>query len=205
MWRNSQPDSITSAQQRNYPMKQLIDLLPGIVFFGVYFTTKDFMLATYALVIGSAAQIGLHWLLKKRLEKMHVAVFLILLPLAGMTLFLHDIRFLKWKPSIVNWIFAFILLGSYYFRKKNLAKTILHGLFANLPDIEINLPDSIWAKVNQRMALFFIAVGSLNLIVAYSVSTENWVTFKVFGLMAINFIGMITLFFYLTRTNKKLN
>ncbi len=187
-------------------MKPLLDLFPGIVFFITYFTTKNFMLATYALVISSAAQIALHWLVTKQFEKMQVAVFLMLLPLASLTLIFHNEQFLKWKPSIVNWIFAGILWGSYYLRKKNLSKAALLSIFSKLPEIPLEkIADPVWNKINHNVAFFLTLEGIANIWVAYHFSTATWVSFKVIGLLVMNLGGMIWLSIYLLLQGKKID
>lgn len=184
-------------------MKQFIDLIPGLIFFAVYFITKDFMLATYALIISSALQLIFNWFVKKQLDKMQLAIFLMLLPMAALTLIFHNALFLKWKPSIVNWVFAAILWISYYFKGKNLTRTLLQSMTANTPDFQLNLPEKIWIRVNHSIAWFFMLEGILNLIVAYSFSTSIWVTYKVMGVLLLNFGGIILLFWYLLRASKR--
>ncbi len=180
-------------------MKQLIDFAPVLAFFVIYFIFKDFMLATYVLVGASGLQIALTWTLYKRIDKTQLVTFLILLPLAGLTVALNDERFLKWKPTIVNWAFAVTLLGSDFIIKKNLVRLLLENMFKSLPDVQLNLPEVSWRFINWYASGFFIIAGCLNLWVAFQFSTDTWVQFKLFGLMGLNLIGFILLFIYLSK------
>ncbi len=178
-------------------MKQLVDLLPAVTFFACYFMTKDFMTATIALVIGSAVQLALTWAIWKKVEKMHIAIFCMLLPLAGLTLLFDDERFLMWKPTIVNWVFTLVLLGSHYIGERNLSQRAIEGMLHSIPEIKMDVPTTAWATVNRYVALFFFIIGALNLLVAFNFSEATWVTFKVFGLVVFNLIGVGLLFAYL--------
>ncbi len=179
-------------------MKQLIDLMPGIAFIVAYFAVdKDFVFATFVLIVASAIQLTITWLIWRRIEKMHIYIFLMLLPLGAMTILFDDPRFLKWKPTIVNWVFALVLLASHEIWRKNLSQAAIEGLFKGFPDMQLTAPAPVWKNINRGVALFFIIVGVLNLVVAFNFSDDTWVTFKVFGLVVFNLAGMITLFTYL--------
>ena len=93
-------------------MKQLFDFFPVLVFAGVYFFTKDIILATGVLIGASALQLSLDYARRRTVEKMHLYTFLVLLVFGGFTIFLKDPIFIKWKPSVVNWLFAAVFLGS---------------------------------------------------------------------------------------------
>jgi intracellular septation protein len=52
---------------------------------------------------------------------------------------------------------------------------------------EINLPDSIWNKLNIAWAIFFSFLGALNLYIAFNFSIDTWASFKLFGTMGLMF------------------
>src|SRR3546814_17981828 len=76
------------------------------------------------------------------------------------------------KPTIVQLIFAAVLLGGLAFRKP-LLKPLLGSAWP--------LDEAGWHKLTLRFALFFLAMAALNEAVWRTQSTDFWVTFKVFG------------------------
>ena len=101
----------------------------------------------------------------------------------GLTIFLQDDTFLKWKVTIVNLFFAVGLLVSQYVFKKNLIKQLMGEA--------LELPDNIWNKLNLSWVGFFTFCGLLNVYIAFNFSQEVWVNFKVFGLMGMTFVFAI--------------
>lgn len=165
-------------------MKFLFDLFPVIVFFAA-FKLYGIYAATVASIAAAVIQVGAFWLKHRRFERMHVVTLVVLVVFGGLTLALHDDTFIKWKPTIVNWAFAVLLLGSQWLGKKN---ALEHMLSDNLA-----LPKTVWRNVNVSWALFFVFLGALNLYVAFyygldrpaDVRQETWVNFKVFGLLGL--------------------
>jgi intracellular septation protein len=105
----------------------------------------------------------------------------IIVVFGGATLFLHDETFIKWKPTILYWLFAAVLAGGELFLRRNLIRSLLGG--------QLQLPDHAWRTLNRSWAGFFAFMGAANLFVAYSFSTDAWVNFKLFG-----GIGLMVLF-----------
>ena len=97
-------------------MKILIDFFPVIAFFIAYYIPDNLeqriYIATIAAIIAAVIQVSLNWLINRRFEKMHLIVLLIILVLGGLTLWLQDKRFIMWKPTAVNWLFAIVFLIS---------------------------------------------------------------------------------------------
>jgi intracellular septation protein len=93
------------------------------------------------------------------------------------TLILQDETFIKWKPSVLYWLFAAALLIAHAVFKKNLIRAMMQE--------QIILPDQIWARLNASWAMFFALMGAANLYVAFNYSTETWVNFKLFGFMGL--------------------
>ena len=56
---------------------------------------------------------------------------------------------------------------------------------------EIQLPESIWNKLNLAWAVFFGSLGGLNLYIAFSFSIDTWANFKLFGTMGLMFAFVI--------------
>lgn len=158
-------------------MKQFLDFIPLVVFFAVYQYTNDIVIATGTLVIVTILQVALMWLRFRKIEKVHLITLAVVLVFGGLTVFLRDDTFIMWKPTIVNWLFAVVLIGSHLFAGKNLIRKMLES--------SMKLPEAIWTRLNVAWALFFAATGVLNLYVAFNFSQETWVNFKVFGLLGL--------------------
>ncbi|KOO05444.1 septation protein A [Vibrio nereis] len=158
-------------------MKQLIDFIPLIVFFALY-KMQDIYVATGALIVATAIQIIVTYLVYKKVEKMQVITFLMVAVFGGMTIFLHDDNFIKWKVTIVYIVFAVGLAISHA-----IGKSAIKGMLGK----EIELPDAVWAKVTWAWVAFFSFCAGLNIYVAYELPLDVWVNFKVFGLLAATF------------------
>jgi len=169
-------------------MKMMFDLLPVILFFGAY-KMYDIYVATAVLIIACAIQTIGHRLIKGSFEKAHVITLLLVAIFGGLTLYLQDENFIKWKPTVINWLFAVIFIGSQFIGQK----TIIERMMGST----ITLPAIVWSKLNIAWALFFIALGGLNIYVAFSFDTDTWVNFKLFGLMGLTFAFIIAQSIYL--------
>ena len=98
-------------------MQQFIDYIAILAFVVVYFMTKDIFLATGVLMVAVTVQICLYWLMKKPIGNELKLTFWASMILGGMTLIFQDETFIKWKPSIINWLLALVLVGAHLFAK----------------------------------------------------------------------------------------
>lgn len=171
-------------------MKQFIEFIPLIVFFAVY-KFFDIYMATAALVVVTGLQLLYSWLRHRRVEKMQLFTFVLVGFFGGLTLFFHNDLFIKWKVTAINALFAVGLLVSRYGFAKNLIKTMLAK--------ELQAPDAIWDKLNLAWVGFFALCGLLNLYIAFNLSQEVWVNFKVFGLLGLTFVFTLLSGLYLYR------
>jgi intracellular septation protein len=153
-------------------MKLLFDLFPVILFF-VAFKMFNVYIATGTAIVATIAQIGWVKWRHGKVDTMLWVSFAIIAVFGGATLILHDETFIKFKPTILYWVFATILLGSNLFLKKNLMRTLLKE--------KLTLPTKVWNQVNLGWSLFFVLLGIVNLYVAFNFSTDAWVNFKLFG------------------------
>ena len=158
-------------------MKQILDFIPLIIFFALY-KMYDIYTATGALIVASAVQIVLTYIIYKKVEKMQIITFLMVAVFGGMTIFLHDDNFIKWKVTIVYALFAIGLTVSHL-----MGKSAIKGMLGK----EISLPEAVWSKINWAWALFFTLCAILNVYVAFSLPLDVWVNFKVFGLLIATF------------------
>ncbi len=153
-------------------MKFLFDLFPVILFFAA-FKAFDIYVATGVAIAATFAQIG--WLLARgrKVDAMLWVSLAIIVLFGGATLLLHDETFIKWKPTVLYWLFAATLAGGTLFMKKNLIRSLLAE--------QMELPDAAWNKMNWSWIGFFVFMGIANLVVAFNFSTDTWVNFKLFG------------------------
>jgi intracellular septation protein len=157
-------------------MKFLFDLFPIILFF-IAFKLQGIYVATAVAIAASFAQIGWLWLRGRKIDVMLWVSLAIVVVFGSATLLLHDETFIKWKPTVLYWMFASVLSGSAVFFRKNLIRTMLGE--------QVQLPDPAWAKLNFSWAGFFACMGFLNLYVAFNYPTDTWVNFKLFGGMGL--------------------
>jgi intracellular septation protein len=109
----------------------------------------------------------------------------------GMTLVFQDETFIKWKPTILYWVFAASLGVAALVMKKNPMRAMLGE--------QLTLPDPVWARVNLSWIAFFLFMGALNLYIAFNFTTDTWVNFKLFGGMGLLFAFVIGQGFMLSK------
>ena len=162
-------------------MKFLFDLFPVILFFAA-FKFAGIYVATGVAIAATFAQIAWVWFKHRKVEKMLWVSLVIITVFGGMTLFLHDETFIKWKPTVLYWAFAVALAGGALFMKKNFIRTMLGE--------QLELPEHIWTRLNWSWVGFFVFMGVANLAVAFAfnLSTDVWVNFKLFGGMGLMFV-----------------
>src|SRR5665647_2138037 len=157
-------------------MKFLFDLFPIILFF-IAFKLQGIYVATGVAIAASFAQIGWLWLRGRKIDMMLWVSLAIIVVFGSATLLLHDETFIKWKPTVLYWLFASVLSASELLFHKNLIRTMLGE--------QIQLPQQAWRKLNFSWAGFFACMGFLNLYVAFNFPTDTWVNFKLFGGMGL--------------------
>ncbi len=171
-------------------MKFLSDFFPILLFFVAY-QLYDIYVATAVAIAASAGQVAYFHLRYKKVEKMQWVTLGLLIFFGGLTLLLRDPDFIKWKPTVVNWLFAAAFLGSAFIGKKSLLQRMM--------DQAVTLPELIWSRLNVIWISFFIGIGFLNLYVAFNYPEDIWVNFKLFGMLGITFVFVIAQGFYIAR------
>ncbi len=169
-------------------MKVFFDLFPVILFFigfklyGIFTATAIAIGATLALIVYSKIRHG-------KVEKILLINGVIISVLGGITLLLHDKTYIMWKPTVLYWMLAIVLVISNLFFKKNLIQQMMGKM--------LNPPASIWNKLNWIWMAFLIVMGFVNLYVAFNYTEDAWVNFKLFGMTSILFIFMMLQIFFL--------
>jgi len=187
--------------------KLLFDLFPIIVFFIAYKlgdanaeATRTFManlglpllgsagekpgiyLATLVAIVASFGQIAWVKLRGHKTDTMMWVSLGIIVLFGGATLWLHDESFIKWKPTVLYWIFAAIIFGS---------AIVGRNVIKSLMKEQMELPDAAWGRLNASWGGFFAFMGVANLFVAYNFSTDTWVNFKLFGSLGLMLVFVI--------------
>jgi intracellular septation protein len=185
--------------------KILFDLFPVIIFFIAYkvgdanaeasralmeslglamsATEKPgIYLATLVAIIASIGQIVWVKLRGHPVETMMWVSLGIIVVFGGATLWLHDESFIKWKPTVLYWLFGGVILGSMLF-----GRNVIKGLMGS----QMELPEPAWSRLNLSWGGFFIFMGLANLFVAFNFSTDDWVNFKLFGSMGLMLVFVI--------------
>ena len=173
--------------------KFLFDLFPIILFF-IAFKIYDIFIATAVAIIATLLQIIYVYLKDKKVEKVLLFNGVMITFLGGLTILLQDKMFIMWKPSVLYWCFALILLFSNLFLKKNLVQMALGK--------QVELKNKFWNVINWYTSIFFVLLGFINLYVAYNFSEDTWVNFKLFGITGLLFIYMIFLLLYISKVGK---
>lgn len=163
-------------------MKFLFDFLPVIIFFICYYLFGIYK-ATAALVIVSILLILISWLKNRRVDGMLLATCSLAIVLGSITIILKNDIFIKWKPSVIYWLFSCVFLVSQFVSSKPVVQRMLQK--------NLKLPDRVWTRLNASWIIFFALMGFANLYVVYNFSTEIWVNFKVFGIMGMTLLFVI--------------
>jgi intracellular septation protein len=153
-------------------MKLLFDIFPVVLFFIAY-KTYDIYVATAVAIAASFVQIGWLWVRGRAIDKMLWMSLGVIVVFGGATLLLANETFIKWKPTVLYWLFGGALIVASVAFKKNLIRSLMQH--------QVSLPDEVWSRLQASWIGFFLGMGALNLYVAYSFSTDTWVNFKLFG------------------------
>ncbi|OGT21432.1 MAG: septation protein A [Gammaproteobacteria bacterium RBG_16_57_12] len=171
-------------------MKILFDFFPILLFFVAY-KVYDFKVATVVAMVAALVQVGAYWLKYRRVENIYLISLVLIVVLGGATLLLDNELIFKWKPTVVNWLFAVAFLGSQFIGKKTVVERLMGA--------NIQLDPFVWTRLNLSWVAFFTAIGIANLYVAYHFETDIWVDFKLFGMLGLTVLFVIAQGFYLSR------
>ncbi len=165
-------------------LKPASDYGPIAVFFAAY-VLSDLLWATGALMAATAVALALSLAIARRVPLMPLITAGVVAVFGGLTLALQDETFIKMKPTIVQVLFAVVLLGGLA-AGRPLLKPLMGAAWS--------MDDQGWRKLTFRFGIFFLAMAGLNEAVWRTQSTDFWVTFKVFGILGL------TLLFALSQT-----
>ncbi len=168
-------------------MKFLFDFLP-ILFFFVAYKFFDIYVATAVAISSTVAQVAVVWFNTRKVATMQLVTLAIIIVFGGLTLYLQDETFIKWKPTVVNWLFAGAFLATQFVG----GRTAIERMMGSA----LTLPGQIWRRLNLGWVVFFFSLGCANLYVMSHFDSDTWVNFKLFGMLGLTvaFIILQTLF-----------
>lgn len=187
---NAQDDATKpkSAISSNQLFKLALEVGPLAVFFllnayagDLFGAAKDqnIFYATGGFMIAIAISLTTSYALHRTLPIMPIVTGVFVFVFGGLTLYLQDEQFIKLKPTITNILFSSALLGGLMMGKPTM-KVLFDGPF--------KLTDKGWSILTLRWGLFFLLLALLNEIVWRNFTTDQWVDFKVFGLMPLTMV-----------------
>ena len=165
-------------------VKFLADFGPLLIFFIIYKKSgNDLSKAIPPLIISTIVAVVIVYFLEKKIPYVPLVGAIIISIFGGLTLYFNNPIFIYLKPTIINLLFAMILLISNKFFNKNLLKTLLQTA--------IIMNDDGWKKLNLRWAYFFFFLAALNEFVWRTQTEELWVNFKVWAILPITLLFTI--------------
>jgi intracellular septation protein len=176
-------------------MEILIELAPLIAFFVTYKWFGGIYPATGVLMVGMLLLLAWDWLRTRKVSQMHLVSAILVWVLGATTLMLRDDRFIIWKATVYFWLLAAVLAGSVWIGKASLLERFLGKA---LPQ-DISVSSVSWRRLSLVAASFYLALGIANLWVAYTMSRDAWVNFKVFVSVPLAFVFMIGAFIWIMR------
>lgn len=171
-------------------MKLLFDFFPVLLFFIAY-KLHGIYAATAVAIAATFAQVGWSWLRQRRVQPMHLLTLALIVLFGGATLLFKDEMFIKWKPTVLDWLFALAFLSSRFIGKKTLVERMMNK--------NISLPPDVWSRLNLTWVAFFLAMGFANVYVVYNFDTATWVNFKLFGMLGLTVAFVFAQAIYLAR------
>ncbi len=148
-------------------------------------------MATAVLIPATLIQMLYTWFKEHKIEKMQLVTLVLVIIMGGATVIFQDKTFIQWKPTVVNWLFGIAFLGSQFIGTKTIIERIMSG--------NIELPQHAWKTLNIAWVAFFLAMGVINLAVAYNFSEETWVNFKLFGMLGLTIVFIVLQGLYMSK------
>ena len=165
-------------------IKFVADFGPLFIFFVIYKKNENSLAAAIPpLIVTTIIAVAVIYYIEKKIPFVPLLGAIIISLFGGLTLYFNNPIFIYLKPTIINLIFAFVLLIGKNFFRKNFLQILLHQA--------IQMNNEGWDKLNYRWAYFFIFLAFINEIVWRTQSEEIWVNFKVWGILPLTFLFTI--------------
>ncbi|CAI8197736.1 MAG: putative intracellular septation protein A [SAR116 cluster bacterium] len=176
---NSDTDTQKDAAPQGQGRKLLLDLGPLVVFFATNYITGDFMLAVGLLVAATVVALAAGWMLERRISMMALSGCVAVAFFGGLSLYFDNELFIKIKPTVLTILLAAVIAGGRLLGRNPL------GL---LMGTQLRMRDAGWRALSWLWVAMFLTTALANEIAWRSLSTDDWVTFKVFGITAISLL-----------------
>ena len=157
-------------------MQLLFDFFPIIAFYVAYKLGGIFV-ATAVLIAAVIVQTAVQWLRHRKVSKMALISAVLVMVFGGLTLWIHDEMFIKWKVTVVSGLFALAFLASHYVGEQPLVQRMMSG---------IELPRSQWLTLSWMWIGYFALMAAVNLYIAYHFDTDVWAAFKLYGTLGMS-------------------
>lgn len=171
-------------------MKALIDFLPAIAFF-VGFKLGDIYFATKLGIAVTALVVLYMKLTRQKIQPLLWLSLIVIVLFGGLTIALHDERFIKWKPTVLYLLAASALVIGQYGFKRNLLKWLLGA--------QLELADAVWLRLLQMWCVFFSGLAAANAYVALNYPTETWVYWRTWGITGAIIAFTVVVAIYVSR------
>ena len=156
--------------------------------------------AVWVLMGAVIVQVAAQWLIggAYKPKPVMLASAALVLVFGTLTVVLKDPVFIKWKPTVLYWAMSVALLGARAWKRKG----VVHALLASQAEGFSALPARAASVLDWAWAMFLIAMGALNLWVAYTFSEPTWVYFKLFGLTGLTLVFGVLQALWVVRSMK---
>ena len=166
-------------KQEHNGRKMLLDFGPLILFFGTNYIYQDLMLSVKVLVATTLVSLVLSWHFDRKISLMAAIGCVALVFFAALTLFFDDELFIKIKPTVVTLLFAALIACGRLMGRNPLAAIM---------GKQIILTVQGWRAISWLWVIMFLTSALANELAWRNLSTDDWITFKVFGLTGISFV-----------------
>ena len=159
--------------------KLLLDLGALAVFFAVNYATGDFMLAVKVLVGTTVVTLAAGWLLERRVSMMALVGCIAVAFFGGLSVYFENDMFIKIKPTVLTVLLAVVIA---------VGRLIGRNPLGAIMGTQLRMSDAGWRAISWLWVAMFLTTALANEIAWRTMSTDDWVTFKVFGITAISLV-----------------
>lgn len=157
-------------------MKVFLDVFPAAAFLAAILLS-DIYVATVVLIVTLWLSVLMWWLQFKELRRTHLWICVVASILGGLTLYLQNPLFIKWKPTLVYAAFGLGFAVNLLLRRPPLLERALGQAF--------DMPLQLWRRIDMAWIVFWLVCAALNLVVAYSFNERTWGTYKIVSAYAL--------------------
>ena len=179
---DAKPDPETSQPQQAQERpgrKLLLDLGPLVVFFAANYMTGDFMLAVKLLVGATLVALAAGWVLERRVSMMALVGCIAVAFFGGLSVYFDNDLFIKIKPTVLTCLLAAVIAAG---------RLIGRNPLGAIMGTQLRMSDAGWRAISWLWVAMFLTTALANEIAWRTMTTDGWVTFKVFGITAISLV-----------------